>query len=252
MGIPLSQFAKPKHLRSDRAGDGLSEKESRLAEKQKMFAFGQTSHCLLCNCRGAGSVVASMPKTFSDWLGRQVVLQIEAEESLVPLRGLIVNESSNALRFRLDGGWEVDIYKEMILRVEADNYEAFQMRNWEANNQALDAVRADSMVMLCGNRAFDRWCGKHISWQLWWRTMLYVGMAGSILFALALRMSVAGPITHFVRFLSGYLGLTFLAVAVGCGVWVLIDSVKTHPHIFAKWSKPFASLVDWFRRPIHL
>jgi RNase P/RNase MRP subunit p29 len=62
-----------------------------------------------------------MPKTYSDWLGRQVVLQIEAGESLVPVRGRIVNESNNALRFRLDGGWEVDIFKEMILRLEVDN-----------------------------------------------------------------------------------------------------------------------------------
>ena len=51
-----------------------------------------------------------MSKTYSDWLGRQVVLQIETGESLVPLRGLVVNESNTALRFRLDGGWEVDGY----------------------------------------------------------------------------------------------------------------------------------------------
>jgi RNase P/RNase MRP subunit p29 len=68
-----------------------------------------------------GNVAAYMPKTYSDWLGRQVVLQIEAGESLVPVRGRIVNESNNALRFRLDGGWEVDIFKEMILRLEVDN-----------------------------------------------------------------------------------------------------------------------------------
>jgi hypothetical protein len=66
-------------------------------------------------------VVAYMSKTYS--LGGQVVLQIETGESLVPLRELVVKESNNALRFRLDGGWEVDIYKEMILRVEADDYE---------------------------------------------------------------------------------------------------------------------------------
>jgi RNase P/RNase MRP subunit p29 len=80
-----------------------------------MFAFGQTFHCLLCDGVGAGSVAAYMPKTYSDWLGLQVVLQIEAGESLIPLRGLVVNESNNALRFRLDGGWEVDIFKEMTL-----------------------------------------------------------------------------------------------------------------------------------------
>jgi hypothetical protein len=60
---------------------------------------------------GRGSVAAYMAKTYSDWLGRQVVLQIEAGESLIPLRGLVVNESNNALRFRFDGGWEVDIFK---------------------------------------------------------------------------------------------------------------------------------------------
>jgi len=102
-----------------------------------------------------------MSKTYSDWLGRQVVLQIKAGESLVPLRGLVVHESNNALRFRLDGRWEVDIYKEMILRVEADNYEAFQLRNWGADTQAPGAARSDSMPMISRNRVFDRWWSKH-------------------------------------------------------------------------------------------
>ena len=197
-------------------------------------------------------MAASMLKTYSNWLGRQVVLQIEAQEALVPLRGLIVNESDHALRFRLEGGWEVDIYKEMILRVEADNSQAFQMCNWEANSIAPVAVRSDARAMHRWNRGFDRWWNRHFSWQLWWRIIIYAGMAGSIQFALALRMHAAGAITHVVRFLSGYMGLLFLAVAVGCGVWMLIDSVKTQPHIFAKWSKLLASFVDWFRQPIHL
>ena len=93
-----------------------SVKGTRLAQNQRMSTFGQTFHCLLCDCVGSGSVVADMSKTYSDWLGRQVVLQIKAGESLVPLRGLVVHESNNALRFRLDGCWEVDIYKEMILQ----------------------------------------------------------------------------------------------------------------------------------------
>jgi hypothetical protein len=191
-----------------------------------------------------------MSKTYSDWLGRQVVLQIEAGESLIPLRGLVVNESNNALRFRLDGGWEVDIYKEMILRVDADNCEAFQLRNWEANNKA--PVAARSMPMLRWNRVFDRWWSKHFSWQLCWMTIISAGLAGSALLVLALHMSVPGPITHFARFICGYLGLVFCGVSLGCGVWLLIDSIRTQSHIFAKWSKLFASFLDWFRQPIHL
>jgi hypothetical protein len=193
-----------------------------------------------------------MPKTYSDWLGRQVVLQIETGESLVPLRGLVVNESNNALRFRLDGGWEVDIYKEMILRVEADNYVAFRLRNWEASYKAPGAARSDSMPMLRWNRVFDRWGSKIFSRQLWWKTIFSAGLAGSALFIVALHMTVPGPVTHFVRFICGYLGLVFCAVSLGCGVWVLIESIRTQSHIFAKWSKLFASFLDWFRQPIHL
>jgi len=197
-------------------------------------------------------VAASMLKTYSNWLGSQVVLQIEAQEALVPLRGLIVNESDHALRFRLEGGWEVDIYKEMILRVEADNSQAFQMCNWEANSIAPVTARSDATTMHRWNRGFDRWWSKHFSWQLWWRIIIYAGMTGSILFVLALRVNGMGPLAHFARFLCGYLGLVLLAVSVGCGIWVLIDSARTQPHIFAKWSKLLASFVDWIRQPIHL
>lgn len=65
-----------------------------------------------------------MSNTYSMWLGCQVVLHIETRESRVPLRGLVVNESGDVLRFRIDGRWEVDIFKEMIVGVEADNYGA--------------------------------------------------------------------------------------------------------------------------------
>ena len=201
---------------------------------------------------GWGSAITSMLKTYSNWLGSRVVLQIETGESLVPLRGLIVDESDHALRFRLDGGWEVDIYKEMILRVEADNYEAFQLRNWEANNKAAGAARSDWMPMLRWNRAFDRWWSKHFSWQLWWKTIIYAGLTGSVLFVLALGASAPGPLAQFARFLCGYLGLAFLAVSAGCGVWAIIDSIKTQSDILAKWWKVIASFLEWFRQPIHL
>jgi hypothetical protein len=63
-----------------------------------------------------------MSNTYSMWLGCQVVLHIETRESRVPLRGLVVNESGDVLRFRIGGCWDVDIFKEMIVGVEADNY----------------------------------------------------------------------------------------------------------------------------------
>jgi hypothetical protein len=194
-----------------------------------------------------------MSKTYSDWLGRQVVLQIEAGESLVRLRGLVVNESNKCAPFsprrRLGSGY---LAKKMILRGEADNDEAFQLRNWKASNKARGAARSDSMPMRSWNRVFDRCWSKHSSWQWWWKNIISAGLAGSVLFVLALHMSARGLITHFARFICGYLGLVFCTVSLGCGVWVLIDSIRTQSLIFAKRSKLFASFLDWFRQPIHL
>jgi hypothetical protein len=116
----------------------------------------------------------------------------------------------------------------------------------------LHAPRSDSMPMRSWNRVFDRWWSKHFSWRLWWKIVIFAGLAGNVLFTLALHMSVPGPMTHFARFICGYLGLVFCALSLGCGVWVLIESVRNQSHIFAKWSKLFASFLDWLRQPIHL
>ena len=56
------------------------------------------------------------------WMGQAVVLQVVAGETQVPLRGKIVGETPDAVRFRLGDGWDVDIYKEMVLAVEEDNW----------------------------------------------------------------------------------------------------------------------------------
>lgn len=191
-----------------------------------------------------------MSKTYSDWLGRQAILQVKTGESLVPLRGLVVDESNDVLRFRLDGCWEVDIYKEMVLRVETDNYEAFQLANWRSGNEAPAAVPSDSMPMLSRSqsRFFDHWWSKHFSWQFSWKTIISAGLVGSVLFLLALRMNVAGA----GRFICGYLGLVFCAVSLGCGVWLLVEWFREQSHILTKSSKLLASFLDWFRQPIHL
>lgn len=59
---------------------------------------------------------------YAVWLGQPVVLQVTAGDLTVPLRGTIIGESSAAVRFRVGEGWDVDIYKAMILAVEEDNW----------------------------------------------------------------------------------------------------------------------------------
>lgn len=88
-----------------------------------------------------------MSKTYSVWLGRQVVLQIEAGESRVPLCGRVVDESSNALRICLDGRRDVDTLKEMIVRVEADNSPAPHLSTLRPSNTAPYMPHSGSMLM---------------------------------------------------------------------------------------------------------
>ena len=59
---------------------------------------------------------------YSLWMGQPVVLQVAAGEMRVPLRGVIISESNDAVRFRIGDGWDVDIYKNMVLAVEEQNW----------------------------------------------------------------------------------------------------------------------------------
>ncbi len=63
-----------------------------------------------------------MEGAYTTWMGQTVVLQVEAGEMRVPLRGTIVGETPDAVRFRIGDGWDVDIYKAMVLAVEEDNW----------------------------------------------------------------------------------------------------------------------------------
>jgi len=63
-----------------------------------------------------------MESPFAFWMNQSVVMQISAGDLKVPLRGTIVGESNDAVRFRIGEGWDVDIYKAMILAVEEDNW----------------------------------------------------------------------------------------------------------------------------------
>jgi hypothetical protein len=61
---------------------------------------------------------AMVARVYSNWVGHAVVLQVVAADLRVPLHGTIVGESDEAVRFRVGEGWDIDIYKNMILAVE--------------------------------------------------------------------------------------------------------------------------------------
>jgi hypothetical protein len=63
-----------------------------------------------------------MPSVYEAWMGQPVVLQVAAGEIQVPLHGIIVSENHDALKFRVGEGWDIDIFKDMILAVEEDHW----------------------------------------------------------------------------------------------------------------------------------
>ena len=61
-----------------------------------------------------------MVSSFEQWLGKTVVLRLKTGEPRVPLRGTIVAESGGTVRFRIAGGWDIGVYKSLILDVEGE------------------------------------------------------------------------------------------------------------------------------------
>jgi hypothetical protein len=68
-----------------------------------------------------------MSGVYTAWVGQPVVLQIATEGIRVPLRGKVVGESEDAVRFRLGDDLDIDIYKHMILAVEEDSWAGLVM-----------------------------------------------------------------------------------------------------------------------------
>ena len=68
----------------------------------------------------AHSAPASVPDTFDSWIGLPVILHTTVGDLCVPLRGTLLRETSSLLRFRMGEGWDVDIFKSMVLGIEPD------------------------------------------------------------------------------------------------------------------------------------
>jgi hypothetical protein len=61
-----------------------------------------------------------MNTAFKPWVGQSVVLQVSLGDIRVPLRGTLLKDGNETVRMRIGEGWDVDIYKEMIMAVEED------------------------------------------------------------------------------------------------------------------------------------
>jgi hypothetical protein len=62
-----------------------------------------------------------MDIAFKAWVGQSVVLQVALGNIKVPLRGKLLKVGDKTVRMRIGDGWDVDIYKAMIMAVEEDS-----------------------------------------------------------------------------------------------------------------------------------
>jgi len=62
-----------------------------------------------------------MDSAYATWIGHPVVLQLALGDIRVPLRGKLLKDGGETVRMRIGDGWDVDIYKVMILAVEEDS-----------------------------------------------------------------------------------------------------------------------------------
>ena len=63
-----------------------------------------------------------MQSPFETWVGKSVMLKVAAGDLKVPVRGTILGETDKALKFRIGDGWDVEIFKSMIMAVEEDSW----------------------------------------------------------------------------------------------------------------------------------
>ncbi len=63
-----------------------------------------------------------MDTAYAPWIGQAVVLQVALGELKVPLRGKLLKDNGETIRVRIGDGWDVDVYKTMILAVEEDAF----------------------------------------------------------------------------------------------------------------------------------
>lgn len=64
--------------------------------------------------------VIAMPHVYRSWIGQPVCLEVASGDLRLPLRGVIIDESNNSIRFRIGKDWDFDIQKLAILAVEQD------------------------------------------------------------------------------------------------------------------------------------
>jgi len=99
-----------------------------VAKPNSTFLLGLYPRCTIAArnfrsdsvCVKDGRSGERMDTAYGSWIGQPVVLQVALGDIKVPLRGKLLKDGAETVRMRIGEGWDVDIYKTMILAVEED------------------------------------------------------------------------------------------------------------------------------------
>lgn len=68
-----------------------------------------------------------MESAFALWVGRPVVLRVALGDCRVGVRGTLMKDGTEILKMRLAEGFDIDVYKEMVLAVEEERPHSFPL-----------------------------------------------------------------------------------------------------------------------------
>ena len=85
-----------------------------------LYHWRLPSHARFCLRQERTAEGAEMDSAYAAWVGLPVVLRVALGDIKVPLRGKMLKDGGDTVRMRIDG-WDIDIYKTMILAVEEDS-----------------------------------------------------------------------------------------------------------------------------------
>jgi hypothetical protein len=84
-----------------------------------MYKTGQPTIHALCNLPAMPDEQTTHSGAYSVWFGRPVALRVAAGEVQTILHCIVIGESAAAVRIRIADVWDLDIFKDMVLAVEA-------------------------------------------------------------------------------------------------------------------------------------
>jgi len=83
---------------------------------------GHTRRVMAAQTRNSLTPGPAATVDFEPWLGKRVILRVAFAEICVPLPGTLLSETPTALRFRIGDGWDVDIFKSMVMAIEPETW----------------------------------------------------------------------------------------------------------------------------------